>query len=86
MNLLEKHDQLLRRKISALDKGTEAGLVAIFGDDWEKIGTAGERKKFGQLFKAAVSSKAFPDLEWVRIENSGRFDVYRKLMHAGDSL
>lgn len=36
MNLLEKHDQLLREKISTLDKGTEAGLVAIFGDDWEK--------------------------------------------------
>jgi len=79
MNLLEKHDQLVREKISAMKQGTEAGLVAIFGGDWEMIGTSGQRKEFGSLFKAAVSHKAFPEIEWVRIENSGRYDVYRKL-------
>ena len=79
MNLLEKHDQLLRAKLLAMAQGTEAGLVAIFGDDWEMIGTSGQRKEFGRLFKTAVTNKAFPEIQWVRIENSGRYDVYRKL-------
>ena len=79
MNLLEEHDQLLRGKISALGRGTEAGLAAIFGDDWNMIGTSGQRKRFGRLFKAAVSNNAFPEVKWIRIENSGRHDVYRKI-------
>jgi hypothetical protein len=79
MNLLEQHDLLLRGKIAAMPQGSEAGLVAIFDGDWEKIGSSGQRKEFGRLFKAAVTNKLFPELEWVRIENSGRFDVYRKL-------
>ena len=79
MNLLEKHDQLLRKNIAAMQKGTEAGLVAIFGNDWESIGTSGQRKEFGRLFKAAVSNSGYPEIQWLRIENSGRFDVYRKL-------
>jgi hypothetical protein len=79
MNLLERHDLLLREKIAAMHQGAEAGLVAIFGDDWEQIGSSGQRKEFGRLFKAAVAKKIYPDIEWVRIENSGRYDVYRKL-------
>lgn len=79
MNLLEQHDLLLRGKIAAMPQGTEAGLVAIFGGDWEKIGSSGQRKEFGRLFKAAVSKKTFLEIEWVRIENAGRYDVYRKL-------
>ena len=59
--------------------GKEAGLVAIFGDEWNKIGTSGQKKEFGRLFKAAVSQNKYPQVEWVRIENSGRYDVYRKL-------
>ncbi len=79
MTLLDQHDQLLRQKIAAIPQGKEVGLAAIFGNDWEKIGTSGQRKEFGRLFKAAVSKKTYPDLVWVRIENSGRFDVYKKL-------
>ena len=79
MNLLEDHDQLLRTKIAAMQQGTEAGLVEIFGDDWQMVGSSGQRKALGRLFKAAVSSGSYPDIEWVRIENSGRHDVYRKL-------
>lgn len=79
MNLLEKHDQLLLEKIAAMQKGTEAGLVAIFGGDWKMIGTSGQKKEFGRLFKAAVSNNTYPEIQWVRIENSGRFDVYRKI-------
>jgi len=58
--------------------GDEAGLAAIFGDDWDQLGDPGQRKLFGRLFKAAVSKNVYPELEWVRIENSGRYDVYRK--------
>lgn len=79
MNLLELHYQLIQRKIALLHQGTEAGLVAILGDDWEKIGSSGERKQFGRLFKAAVLKNQISSLEWIRIENSGRFDVYRKV-------
>ena len=79
MNLLEKHDQLVRERLSKMKHGTEAGLADIFGNDWKTIGTSGQRKDFGSLFKAAVSHKAFPEMEWVRIENSGRYDVCRKL-------
>jgi hypothetical protein len=55
MNLLEEHDELLREKIAAIQQGTEAGLAAIFGEDWPSIGSSGQRKEFGRLFKAAVS-------------------------------
>ncbi len=79
MNLLEEHNQLLREKITAMQQGSEAGLAEIFDNDWEAIGTSGQRKELGRLFKAAVSNKEYPEIQWVRIENSGRFDVYRKL-------
>ena len=79
MGLLEQHDLLLRKKIAAMPQGKEAGLASIFGGDWEQIGSPGQRKEFGRLFKAAVSKKTYPEIEWVRIENSGRYDVYRKL-------
>ena len=76
---LEQLDQLLRKKIAAMPQDNEAGLAAIFGDDWDQIGSSGQRKEFGRLFKAAVARNAYPELVWVRIENSGRFDVYKKL-------
>ena len=79
MGLLEQHDQLIRKKIATMPQGKEAGLAAIFGDDWDQVGSSGQRKEFGRLFKAAVSRNTYPVLVWVRIENSGRFDVYKKL-------
>lgn len=79
MSLLEQNDLLIRKKVAAMPQGKEAGLAEIFGDDWNQIGSPGQRKDFGRLFKAAVSKKTYPEIEWVRIENSGRYDVYRKL-------
>jgi hypothetical protein len=78
MNILEKHNQLVSETLSEMRKGTEAGLASIFGAKWEPIGTSGQRMEFGRLFKAAVLRGAYPEIEWVRIENSGRHDVYRK--------
>lgn len=77
MNLLEIHAQLVCERTSALKHGTEAGLVKIFGADWELIRTAGQRKEFGG-FKAAIQCGIYPDIEWIRIENAGRYDVPRK--------
>ena len=79
MNILEKHEQHLREKIAGMQKGTEAGIVAIFGEGWKLIGTSGEKRELGKLFKAAVSINKFPEIQWIRIENSGRYDVYRKV-------
>lgn len=78
MKVLERYDQLLRQKIAAMEQGQEAGLAAIFGVEWDQIGSPGQRKEFGRQFKAAVSKNIYPEIEWVRIENSGRYDVYRK--------
>lgn len=79
MNLIEYHDLLIRQKIQEMQKGSESGLVDIFGDDWEQIGGSGQKKNFGRQFKAAVNDHKYSDIEWVRIKNSGRYDVYRKL-------
>lgn len=79
MSLLKQHDELIREKIAAMHKGQEPGLAVIFGNDWRSVGGPGQRKEFGRQFKAAVSNKAFPEIEWVRIKNSGRYDVYRKM-------
>jgi hypothetical protein len=79
MTLLEQHELLLREKIEVMPQGKEGGLAAMFGNDWEQVGSSGQRKEFGRLFKAAVLKNAYPQIEWVRIENSGRFDVYRKI-------
>lgn len=67
MNLLGQHDQLLRKKIAAMSQGQEGGLAVIFGDDWERSGSSGQRKEFGRLFKASVSNKSIPEIELVRI-------------------
>lgn len=79
MNLLQTHDLLLQQKIAEMPKGTESGLADIFGDDWDSIGSPGQRRLFGREFKAAVKDNHFPSVAWVRIENSGRHDVYLKL-------
>ena len=78
MNSLQRHAQLVSDKLAEMQPGAEAGLVCIFGADWDLIGTAGHKRHFGRLFKAAVRRGDYPGLEWVRIENSGRYDVYRK--------
>ena len=78
MNILTKHSDLINRKIAEMPIESEAGLAKIFGEDWESIGSIGERRDFGKKFKAAVMGNAIPELEWERIENSGRFDVYRR--------
>ena len=75
MTLLEQHDQLIRKKIAAMPQGKEAGLAAIFGDDWEQIGTPGQRKEFGRLVISVVVYETYVDMTWVRIESSGGFDV-----------
>jgi hypothetical protein len=71
--------EALLQKIGEIPSGKEVGLVITFGDDWDEIGSSGQKKEFGRLFKSAVSKGDYPDIQWVRIENSGRYDVYRKL-------
>lgn len=78
MSLLELHDQLLRKKIREMPIGQNMGLVKIFGDDWDQIGSPGQKKEFGRLFKAAVSNETYPDIKWIAINNSGRYDLYCK--------
>jgi len=78
MNILNRYSELIAQKIAEMPKGAEFGLAQIFGEDWESIGTIGERRDFGKKFKAAVKAQNITELEWVRIENSGRYDVYRR--------
>lgn len=78
MNPLTNLSSLISQKILEMPIGSEAGLAKIFGADWESIGSIGERRHFGRKFKAAVKANVIPELEWVRIENSGRCDVYQK--------
>jgi hypothetical protein len=78
MDILTRHSSLVAQKIAAMPIGAEWGLVQLFGESWTSIGTVGERRDFGKKFKAAVKAKVIEQLEWVRIENSGRFDVYRR--------
>jgi hypothetical protein len=79
MNSLDKHTELTLEKVATMQSGTEAGLTSIFGSDWDLIGSSGEKRNFGRKFKAAVQKNEIANIEWVRIENSGRYDVYRKL-------
>lgn len=78
MDILTRNSNLITQKITAMPIGAEWGLVQLFGEDWTSIGTIGERRDFGKKFKAAVKANAIDQLEWVRIENSGRYDVYRR--------
>lgn len=78
MDTLTRHSNLVSQKIAAMPIGAEWGLAQIFGEDWTSIGTIGERRDFGKKFKAAVKAKAIEQMEWVRIENSGRYDVYKR--------
>ena len=78
MDILSRHSELIAQKIEAMPIGAEYGLAQIFGEDWTSIGTIGERRDFGKKFKAAVKAKTITELEWVRIENSGRYDVYKR--------
>lgn len=77
---LDRNKALLDQKVYAWPIGAEMGLKEAFGSGWAKVGGEGERKAFGREFRAAVKSgKLYPQIEWVRIENSGRFDVYKKV-------
>jgi len=67
----------IRNRIAQIPAGTELGLVELYGEDWEDAGSAGERRNLGKIFKAALKEGRYPEVEWVRIENSGRYDVYR---------
>ncbi len=78
MGILTRHSNLIAQKIAAMPIGAEWGLARLFGEDWTSIGTIGERRDFGKKFKADVKATDIAQLEWVRIENSGRYDVYRK--------
>jgi hypothetical protein len=79
MSTFEAYDEPLRAKIVAMSSGQEAGLREILGEDvWLSDDNPGQKKEFGKWFKEAVKQGRYPELEWVRIENSGRYDVYRK--------
>jgi len=78
-NMIAIHSALITQKVSAMSSGQEAGVKSIFGTDWDTIGSSGEKKEFGKQFKEAVDNGTITDLEWLRIENTGRYDVYRKI-------
>lgn len=71
--------ELVIPKIDALPIGFEGGIADIFDEDWESMGTSGERRDIGKQFKALVKSGDMSCLEWVGIATSGRHDVYRKI-------
>lgn len=62
-----------------MENGTELGLKEMFGEDWDLIGTSGDKKQFGMEVKDEVNNRVINNLVWIRIENSGRFDVYKKI-------
>ena len=78
MDILNRYSELIAQKIAAMPIGAEYGLAQIFGEDWASIGTIGERRDFGKKFKAAVKAQTITEVERIRIENSGRYDVYRR--------
>ena len=78
-NLLDKHRVLLAKRLALWPAGHKAGLVEIFGEDWDIIGSSGEKKNFGRQFKAAVKDSRIPNVSWCGIENSGRYDAYLKI-------
>ena len=77
--MISQNQELINRKIQEMYREQQCGLKELFGAEWESIGTPGERKKFGTLFKKAVADGVITGIRWVRIENSGRYDVYEKL-------
>lgn len=79
MTLLETNNHLVLSKIDAWEIGSEGGIAEIMREHWESIGSPGERKSFGRLFKDAVLNKRYPKIQWLKIQNSGRYDVYKKL-------
>lgn len=78
MDILNRYSELIAQKIAAMPIGAEYGLAQIFGEDWASIGTIGERRDFGKKFKAAVKAQTITEVEWIRIENFGCYDVYRR--------
>jgi hypothetical protein len=77
-SLLAEHEQLVTLKLTDWPLGREAGLKEMFGDDWQSIGTAGQKRNFGVQFKRAVKNRAIENFEWRGIRNAGRYDVYRR--------
>jgi hypothetical protein len=77
-SLLAEHEQLLTLKLTHWPLGKVAGLKEMFGDDWDSIGTSGQKRNFGTQFKRAVKNQAIEDFEWCGIKNAGRYDTYRR--------
>lgn len=76
--MLAEHEQLLTSKLAHWPLGEVAGLKEMFGDDWDFIGTSGQKRNFGTQFKRAVKERAVEDFEWSGIKNAGRYDTYRR--------
>lgn len=71
--------ELVLDKINRLERGVEIGLRDLFGEDWDIIGSTGNKIRFGREFKALVLNGDIPNIQHRRINNNGRFDMYQKI-------
>lgn len=78
-NMIQQELDLINQRIGLMTVGAQAGLVSIFGDHWQQLIKRHDPRNFGKAFKAAVATNHIAGVKWVRIENSGRFDVYEKI-------
>lgn len=54
MTILDDQRAEIVRRVAELGIGAEFSLRTLYDDDFEAIGTAGQRKHLGVLFRAAV--------------------------------
>jgi hypothetical protein len=77
--MTEELRALLHTKIEIIPQGTVTGLKELFGNDWDLIGTNGEKKSFGKEVKKLVQNGAIQNLRHQGITNDGRNDIYVKV-------
>jgi len=75
---LNDHRQHIAERILTFASGDKFSLAQLFGDEWEQVGTKGERRDFGTQFHEAVERNEFPLIEYVGIATSGRHNVYQR--------
>lgn len=79
MHLSENLYTLISTRLDQLPVGSEFQLAELFGDEWSKIGTAGQKRNVGTMFSRDVADGFFPCVQFVRIERAGRANTYIRL-------
>lgn len=66
----------IQNKVDSLEINTEFDLKTLMGDEWSAVTN---KQTLGMQFKDAIAKGDITGLKHVRLDNSPRRDIYKKI-------